>query len=110
MFEVLAELLAELIFAGLIEGLLPSSSATSSKKVKIWHAFFRTTFYLLATGLFVLLALGATDRKQLIYGFIGVACFGAMIKTNWTSYQRHKKWQMRQKNVNTHKASEKKGA
>ena len=38
------EILAELIFAGLTEGLLPSSSATSSKKVKIWHAFFAQHF------------------------------------------------------------------
>lgn len=102
------EMLAEIIFASLIEGLLPSSSASSSKKVKIWHAFFRTTFYLFVTGLFVLFALGATGWKQLLYVLIGLACFGAMIKTNWTSYKRHKKWQMRLKNTNNDEASEKK--
>lgn len=108
MLELFFELIAEIFFAGLIEGLLPSSSASSSKKVKIWHAFFRTTFYLLATGLFVLLSLGATGWKQLLYVLIGLACFGAMIKTNWTSYKRHIKWQMRLKNATNYEALKKK--
>jgi hypothetical protein len=90
----MAEFFLELFLESVFSGAFMSSNMTSSKKIKIWHAIFRSCLYLLITGLFFFLAVFAstTTIERVFYSIVGLIFFSVMLKTNWTSYKRHHEW------------------